>query len=161
MTETVFMPTLLPRLQRRARRLCRTRDDAEDLAQEAALRLLQRLAKNNDVDRPEHYAMILLHNLARQNWRQRQETEELADDMAQTAPAAPGRIACAELRAAIAGLPCEQADLMARLLEGESSPRAIAQQTGLPLGTVMSRLARARARLRKELDVEGSVEELL
>ncbi|MFC6583977.1 hypothetical protein [Sulfitobacter aestuariivivens] len=37
----------------------------------------------------------------------------------------------------------------------------MAQQTGLPLGTVMSRLARARARLRKELDVEGSVEELL
>ncbi|MFC6583978.1 RNA polymerase sigma factor [Sulfitobacter aestuariivivens] len=118
---------------KRARRLCRTRDDAEDLAQEAALRLLQRLAKNNDVDRPEHYAMILLHNLARQNWRQRQETEELADDMAQTAPAAPGRIACAELRAAIAGLPCEQADLMARLLEGNPAPAPSHSKPACPL----------------------------
>jgi RNA polymerase sigma-70 factor (ECF subfamily) len=155
------IPDLLPRLRQRARRLCRTADDADDLAQEAALRLFQRLAKADDVAQPMHYAMILLHNLARQNWRARHETEELSDEMAQTSPAAPARIACAELRAAIDRLPPEQATLMRLVLRGETSPQVLARRLGLPKGTVMSRLGRARARLRAEMGLEGSVVDLL
>ena len=153
--------TLLPRLRKRARRLCRTAEEAEDLAQETALKLWQVLKGPTDIERPDHYAMIMLHNLARQRWRNRHETEELADDMAQTPPAAPARLACAEARAAIARLPDAQCDVMQHLLAGEISPQVIAKRTGLPLGTVMSRLARARAQLRKELDMDGSVAELL
>lgn len=153
--------TLLPRLKLRARRLCRTEDEAQDLAQETALRLWQVLGSTQEIENPDRYAMIMLHNLARGRWRSRRETEELDDDMAQTAPAAPARIACAEARAAIARLPEAQVCVMVQLLAGESSPQVIARETGLPLGTVMSRLARARARLRVELGVNGSVVELL
>ena len=159
--DTVF-ETLLPRLRKRARRLCRTRDEAEDLAQEVALKLWQVLNGPGGIDQPDRYAMIMLHNLARQRWRGRRETEQLADDMAQTPPAAPARLACAEARAAIARLPEAQVEVMKHLLAGELSPQTIAKQTGVPLGTVMSRLARARARLRKDLHMDdGSVAELL
>ena len=154
-------PDLLPRLRRRARRLCRTPEEAEDLAQEAALRLWQVMARPGRVERPGHYAMIVLANLARQRWRDRHPTEELFEDMAQEPPAAPARIACAEARAAIARLPRDQAAVMARLLAGESSPRAIAADLDMPLGTVMSRLARARKRLRHDLALDGSVDDLL
>jgi RNA polymerase sigma-70 factor (ECF subfamily) len=154
---------ILPRLRARARRLCRTPDEAEDLTQETALRVWQALHRDGHVKSPEKYAMITLHNLARSRWRTRHETEELADDMAQTAPDAPARIACAELRAAIARLPEDQADLMLEVLAGESSPQILATLHGVPVGTIMSRLARARAKLRVDmgLDAKASVMELL
>ncbi len=154
---------ILPRLYLRARRLSRSDDEAEDLAQETALRLCQALRRNGHVKQPDRYAMITLHNLARSRWRARRDTEELADDMAQTAPDAPARLACAELRAAIARLPEDQALLMELVLAGESSPRVLAARGGVPVGTVMSRLARARKRLRTEMGLAktASVMELL
>ena len=65
--------------------------------------------------------------------------------------------------AAIAGLPPEQALVMSLVLQGEFSPQAIARQLNLPVGTVMSRLARARAKLRVYIGIEAStpVAELL
>lgn len=158
--DDVTFTTLLPRLRKRARRLCRTAEEAEDLAQETALKLWQTLKGPGGIDQPEHYAMVMLHNLARQRWRARRDTEELSEDMAQIDPAAPARLACAEARAAIARLPDKQCEVMQHLLAGELSPQSIAKCTGVPLGTVMSRLARARARLRAELGMEGSVSEL-
>ncbi|UOA31766.1 ECF RNA polymerase sigma factor EcfG [Sulfitobacter sp. DSM 110093] len=154
---------LWPRLSARARRLSNTAEEADDLMQETAMKLMQTLRDGTVIETPDRYAMITLHNLARQRWRQKRETEELADDMALTPPAAPARLACADLRDAIARLPPEQLTLMQLVQDGESSPQALAIQTGLPLGTVMSRLSRARTRLRAEMDMaaDTSVKELM
>ena len=152
---------LMPRLRARARRLTRTAEEAEDIAQEVALKLWQMLSEDHDIRAPDRYAMIMLHNLARHRWRAARRTEELTEEMAVTEPAAPARLACAELRRAIACLPREQRALMHLVMAGETSPQALATRLGLPTGTVMSRLARARARLRKVMALEGSVVELL
>jgi RNA polymerase sigma factor (sigma-70 family) len=71
------------------------------------------------------------------------------------APAADRSIEAAQdsarLRDAILKLPSEQAELL-RLVYFEDQPHTmIAQQSGLPLGTVKSRLRLAMARLRREL----------
>ena len=52
---------------------------------------------------------------------------------------------------------------MQLVLEGEVSPRAIAMRLDLPVGAVMSRLARARAKLRAQIGLEADapVSELL
>jgi RNA polymerase sigma-70 factor, ECF subfamily len=152
-----------PQLRRRARRLCNSAEEAEDLLQETAMRLMQALRDGAVIEAPDRYAMITLHNLARQSWRQRRELEELTEDTLLTPPAAPARLACAELQAAIARLPADQLHLMQLVQKGESSPRVLATLTGLPVGTVMSRLARARARLRSEMDMtaETPVSDLL
>lgn len=155
------MADLMPKLLRRARRLTRTRDEAEDIAQETALRFWQVLARKDTIQAPERYAMTMLHNLARQRWRERRATEELTDDMAQAAPIAHGRIACSELQSAIERLPADQAALMRLVINGETSPHVLAKRVGVPKGTVMSRLGRARAALREEIGLEGSVMELL
>ncbi len=154
---------ILPRLRARARRLCRTDDEAEDLSQETALRVWQALLRGDSIAALDRYAMITLHNLARSRWRARRDTQELSDDMIQIAPDAPARIACSEICAAIARLPADQADLMAQVLAGETSPQILAARHGVPVGTIMSRLARARVRLRSDmgLDAQASVVELL
>ena len=145
------LESLLPRLRARARRLSASTEEADDLTQEAALKLWQVLREGREIDALDRYAMTLLHNLARQRWRAARITEDLADDMAQSHPDAPVRMACHDLAAAIARLPPDHATLMRLVAKGETSPTALARQTGLPPGTVMSRLARARATLRRDL----------
>ncbi|MGJ8595613.1 RNA polymerase sigma factor [Sulfitobacter sp.] len=160
--ETTDFTALALRLRRRAQRLGAQPSDAEDMAQETLLRLMQRMT-GRDVEAPEHYAMIILQNLIRAGWRARVETTELEEDSASTLPVGDSRLAVADLRAAIAGLPPEQALVMSLVLQGEFSPQAIARQLNLPVGTVMSRLARARAKLRVYIGIEAStpVAELL
>lgn len=154
---------LIPRLRARARRLTGSAEEAEDIAQEIALRLWELQKDEADIAAPDRYAMVMLHNLVRARWRRRRPTEELSEGLLQTAPAAPARIACAELRAAIARLPRNQARLMVLVMQGESSPLVLAERLRLPPGTVMSRLARARAALRQEMGLtrKASVVELM
>ena len=142
---------LIPILNRRARRLARSPSEAEDLVQDTLLSLCQRLREGHRIDDLPNYAMRTLSNRARRGWRA-QATDELEDDHGITEPDALIRLDCADTLAAIAGLPKPQRQLLELVVAGETSPRALAQQTGLPLGTVMSRLARARARLRLTLD---------
>lgn len=139
------------RLLARARRLTRGGTEAEDLAQEALLRLWQRNRRGAAVTNPEAYAMTALRHLAMRHARAQARTCALAGPEPTVAPDAPRRMACAEARAALARLPARQAELMAMIAAGETSPADLARQTGVPLGTVMSRLARARARLRRDL----------
>lgn len=113
--------------------------------------MCQRLADGATIDNMPAYAMQALANQARKTWRIA-VADELQDDTALTAPDAENRLVCAEVLAAIARLPPPQQDLMLRVVGGQTSPKDLAEATGLPIGTVMSRLARARARLRADCD---------
>ncbi|KIC48583.1 sigma-70 family RNA polymerase sigma factor [Tateyamaria sp. ANG-S1] len=144
---------LIPLLTRRARRLSRTRAEAEDLVQDTLLSLCQRLRSGGEIDDLPAYAMRTLSNRARRTWRI-EATDELEEDHALTQPDALVRLDCADTLAAIERLPQPQRQLMDLVVSGETSPRALSHATGLPLGTVMSRLARARAKLRLELAEE-------
>ncbi|MGJ8545218.1 MAG: RNA polymerase sigma factor [Sulfitobacter sp.] len=157
------MNALMPKLRKRAARLTANRAEAEDLCQEALLRLWQALAEKREIETPDHYAMVVLHNLARRNWRNQTPQTEIEDHMLQAAPEGPARMACAQLSAAIEALPEDQAQLMRLVAAGETSPAVLAAQTGLPPGTVMSRLARARKVLRGQMGLKASspVAELL
>ena len=153
---------LATRLKKRARRLGAYGADADDMVQETLLRLLQRQARGS-VTNPQHYALIILHNIARARWRGHTATEELEESSATTQPVAESRLAVEALQGAIATLPADQAQVMALVMEGEYSPKSIATLLCLPEGTVMSRLARARVRLRAQmgLDADTPVAELL
>lgn len=156
MNDNIGLTALAHRLRSRARRLGAQPSDAEDMAQETLLRLMQRMARS-DVEDPARYAMIVLQNLIRAGWRARVEMAELEEDSASTLPVGDSRLAVAELRTAIAALPPEQAQVMALVLQGEFSPREIAARLNLPVGTVMSRLARARAKLRVQIGLDAGM----
>ena len=148
--QTQGVVALMPMLARRARRLTRSPSEAEDLVQDTLLSLCQRLKDGGAIDDLPAYAMQTLSNRARRNWG-RDVPEELDDTQAIVHPDAMIRLDCADTLHAVAHLPPPQRQLMDLVVAGETSPRALAQVTGLPLGTVMSRLARARARLRRTL----------
>jgi RNA polymerase sigma factor (sigma-70 family) len=62
------------------------------------------------------------------------------------------------LRAAIADLPPEQFELVKLAFFQALTHSAIAEKTGLPLGTVKSRIRLAFSRLRRNLDAQGIVD---
>jgi RNA polymerase sigma-70 factor (ECF subfamily) len=143
--------------------------DAEDIVQDAALRALSALAAVS-VDRPKPWFLAIVRNASMTFMaRNRRTTVAYAGDMSdldaldlrQGEDAAPNPeqelIAMQDgerLRQAIASLPSPFLEtLVMRDLNGLSY-REIAEATDAPIGTVMSRLARARAMLAKTLRSE-------
>jgi len=71
--------------------------------------------------------------------------------MAETACRGSANAAKARLAAAVARLPAGQRDALLLLVWADLSYDQIARATGVPMGTVQSRISRARRRLRKQL----------
>lgn len=145
------LTALMPVLTRAALRIADTPDEAQDLTQEVLLKLWLRLNRGEEITNLRGYALTALRNQMRQGLRDRKDTDELDEADTGTAPDVFACLALSETRAMIDKLPPDQAQLMKFVLAGESSPAALARQTGWPLGTVMSRLSRARAQLRRDM----------
>lgn len=140
-------------LMRLARRLADSEAEAQDLAQETLLRLWRRRADVEGVDNLRAYARASLRNLYRQGLR-RAPMEPLDEsDGPSVDPAVFAALALQDLVGAIGRLPADQARLIRLVAAGETSPAALSALTGLPHGTVMSRLARARAALRRHMGI--------
>jgi RNA polymerase sigma-70 factor (ECF subfamily) len=148
---------LVPELRRTARRLSRTREDADDLLQETLLKVWARVAVAAQgasdaapVTDLRAYAFATLRNTAKHRPPPPVDDAE-ALDIPAPPDAAPLHLAMRDALSALDTLPEDQAVLLRmRALEGHSYAE-IAEHTGLPLGTVTSRLARGRATLRERL----------
>lgn len=158
---------LLPDLRRSARRLSRSVQDADDLVQETLLKVWSRLAMAQagasdaaPITDLRAYAFATLRNCARTRGRgarpdagteQEVDVEETADRGADP----QAHLAASRMLEALDDLPEAQAALLRlRAVEGLSYAE-IAAATGLPLGTVTSRLSRGRRALRRRLGAEG------
>jgi len=138
-----------------ARWLTRDRHDAEDVVQDACIRALRYLATLRDGEARAWFLTIVRH--ACYDWLGRNRGEG-GDDAAielaaETAGEPPERVqrdgearALAQAIAALA-LPYREV-IVLREIE-ELSYKEIASVADIPIGTVMSRLARARALLRR------------
>ncbi|MGE5177771.1 MAG: sigma-70 family RNA polymerase sigma factor [Bacteroidota bacterium] len=147
-----------------ARHIMRDAEDAEDMVQEAFLRAIRHFAGFRGGDgRP--WLLAIVRNVCFTELRRRRAAGEriVFDEEQHTeTDAMPGpevdldrKAAADSLDAALARLPVEFREaLVLRELE-EMSYKEIAQITGVPVGTVMSRLARARERLARALGVPG------
>jgi len=150
----------VPALRRYARALTHNVDRADDLVQDCIERALRkhRLFRPRGPLRPWLFKILL--NLFRNQHRHDKRhapplpLEGLIAEPAQPAPQ-PGRLALAEMARALQQLPDDQrAALLLIVLEGFSYSEA-AELLGVPMGTLMSRLARARAALRVLTDTPG------
>jgi RNA polymerase sigma-70 factor (ECF subfamily) len=151
----------VPALRRYARALTRNADRADDLVQDAVERAIRKQALWKPTGALKAWLFRILLNLYRNELRvARRHGEHVPVDTLlvepSVAPAQHGRIALAEIARAIDTLALEQREaLLLVVLEGLSYAEA-ADVLGIPMGTLMSRLGRARAALRT---LTGSGEE--
>jgi RNA polymerase sigma-70 factor (ECF subfamily) len=142
----------VPALRRYARALTRSADLADDLVQDCLERAISRRSLFRRSGPVRAWLFTILLNLYRNDLRARHREGAVMplDAIAEPATAAPqpSHLALAEMARAIETLPPEQKEaLLLIALEGLSYAEAAAI-LGVPLGTLMSRLGRARAALR-------------
>jgi len=144
----------IPALRRYARALTRDAEAADDLVQDTLVRALrsEHLFHGGDI---RSWLYTILTNLNRNRLRslaRRPALTPIEDDDAadSSGPEAGGR----DIERALASLVDDQrVALLLVVMEGLSY-REVAEVQGVPIGTVMSRLARARAQIKAYLDGE-------
>jgi len=161
--QTRYEQLLLPHLDAAynlARWLTHDEHDAEDLVQEAYLRALKFFSSFHG-DNGKVWLLTIVRNTC-YSWLRRNRPDKLAESFDETVHSAaddlanPQRVLLQEeenqlFRDALQELPMEYREvLVLRELEGLTY-REIAAVSGIALGTVMSRLARGRERLRQGL----------
>ena len=147
------LPAHLDALTRAARALTGSREDADDLVQDTLVRVLAR-DRAIEADSAGAYLHQALRNqyvstLRRRDRRPRTAPLE-AEDFRLVAPV--GRepssiVATREVIGAIASLPTDQRNVVAAVDVAGYGYKETADSLRIPLGTVMSRLYRGRARL--------------
>ena len=152
----------LPELRRYAVALCGNRDLADDLIQDTIERALSRAPSSLEPERLGAWLRTVVHNLFVDELRRRRrrgvrvDVAELENNLAlSTTPA--DQLASSDVGRAMASLSIEHRQILVLAGVEQLSYQEIAEELRVPLGTVMSRLARARAALRAALDPEARV----
>lgn len=141
----------LPRLRSFARPYCGTAADADDAVQLTCERALQRWQQWNGDGTLEHWLLKILVNAWRDERRYRNVRAgfgatpiELAEDGERGAEAT---LYLDQVRTEILRLPDGQREVLLLVVSEGLSYKETAEVLGVPVGTVMSRLARARQQL--------------
>lgn len=151
------LTTLLPRLRRFGVTLTGSRSDAEDLVQTTCERVLLHSEQLQDRTRLDAWLYGIMRNLWTSELRKRRvrrhEGVEAADAVVGEDGDAvvEGRMTLAAVRRAMDELPEEQRAVLMLVCVDGLSYRDAAQVMDIPLGTVMSRLSRARQELHQRL----------
>ena len=149
------MVALVPRLRRFAYALSGSRDEGDDLVQAACLKALGALDQFTPGTRLDAWMFRIVRSCWIDRLRIRARRPEDSDSATLDALSDDGlaertaeaRLTVARVRTLMAGLPADQREVLALVAIEGLSYRDAAEVLGTPVGTVMSRLARARARL--------------
>lgn len=154
---------VLPRLRRFARGLTGSAAEADDLVQAACERALTRAHQFQEGTRFDSWMFRIVQTIwidqlrARDTRKEDREEEGVNIGTDEPGRRAEARLALQEVRTALQELPAEQrAALLLVTVDGLSYKEA-AEVADVPVGTIMSRLARARIALQAKLDAGGGL----
>jgi RNA polymerase sigma factor (sigma-70 family) len=148
---------LIPALRRYASALVRNRASADDLVQDCLERAVSRWYQRRDGN-VRAWLFSILHNLAVDHFRrsaargQHVGLDETADSDIVANAAQEQGLMYRDVLNRLAGLPEDQRAVLLLVAVEDLSYTAAAKVLDIPVGTVMSRLSRARERLRQEIE---------
>lgn len=161
------MVALVPRLRRFCQTLAGSADAGDDLVQTTIERALTRIDQWESGTRLDSWMFRIARNGFIDDYRQRsrrgpyvgvEALEFVAGD--DGLAIVEGRSDLAHVRGAVAQLPDEQRELVSLVIMEGQSYKDVAAMLDIPIGTVMSRLARARAAIARAVNgpVEGRLQ---
>ena len=159
---------VLPRLRRFARGLTGSAVEADDVVQAACERALARAHQFQPGTRFDSWMFRIVQTVwidqlrARETRRTEGEDEALGAGTDEPSRRVEARMALREVQVAIAALPAEQRLALLLVTVEGLSYREAAEVAAVPVGTIMSRLARARMALLAKLGgdaLRGSTED--
>jgi len=149
-----------PRLHHAVVHLVGSGDEAREIVQRAFVKAWERLPDLQEDAAFSGWLRRIAVNLVRDAWRARKPEDEIADDdedgaLEDSSPdpseIVDGAIEAARLKEAVSRLPLAFREaVVLHYLDGNTVDE-VARTLDVPRGTVLSRLARGRTRLRKEL----------
>lgn len=148
-----------PALKRYALRLTHDEARAEDLVQDTYMSMLTRSKPEAEIKKPGPYMMSIMHNLFIDDVRRAKphksavpldDVEPVATEASQTL-----RLSCQETMEAIDHLSDDLREVLLRHACQGQSYAEISKALDIPMGTVMSRIARARAALCQAMGLDS------
>jgi RNA polymerase sigma-70 factor (ECF subfamily) len=153
----LLIEPVIPRLRRYARALLRDSAAADDLVQDSLERAVGRWHQRRGDGDARSWLFTILHNLAmnrlRQDVRRGQHLpiEAASPDAIEHPANQEAGLHHRDILEALGRLPHDQRAILLLVGVEDLSYADAAKALDVPIGTVMSRLSRARARLREEL----------
>ena len=150
----------VPRLRRYAQALLGDAGLADDLVQDTLERALQKASLWQGGNLCA-WLLTLMHNIFLNQWKRNRKIEYRASEDLPETPVAEAQhhgLELRDLKNALGQLSDEHRAVLLLIGLEELSYEEAAEVIGVPIGTVMSRLARARDRLRSLLAMDGRVQ---
>ena len=155
------MIRLLPKLRSFALRLCRNPDQADDLVQTTCERAIRSLDQFDPATRLDSWMFRILQNLYFNTVRDTANRARLFDlamlDFEESydgAQAAASSLELQRVQVFIGELEEDSREVLLKIAVEGRSYKDVAEELGVPIGTVTSRLARARLKLRDWLEAK-------
>jgi RNA polymerase sigma factor (sigma-70 family) len=157
----LLVEPLIPALRRYARSLLGNREAADDLVQDCLERTVSRWHQRRADGDARTWVFTILHNLAVNSLRQRARRgwhaplDEVDEAVFARAPAQEDRLRHRDLLRGLADLPEDQRAVLLLVSVEDLTYAEAARVLGIPIGTVMSRLARGRDKLFRSMAGEA------
>jgi RNA polymerase sigma factor (sigma-70 family) len=150
MDEACRLAQHIPPLRRYARALADNAAAADDLVQDTLERAWAKLHLYRRGTDLRAWLFTVMHNVHVNRVRATRTSDPLEDEMPELAQRGtqPDALLMRDLDRAIARLPADQRAVLLLVTLEEMSYEEVARTLGIPIGTVMSRLSRAREKLR-------------
>lgn len=154
------MLAVVPSLRAFAMSLCGSVDRADDLVQETLTRAIANIDSFEPGTNMSAWLFTILRNLFRSEYRKRRREVEDSDgrhaESLKSHPEQPGRLEFEELRSALARLPADQREALILVGASGFSYEEAAAICDCAVGTIKSRVNRARTRLAEQLSIDSA-----
>lgn len=144
----------IPRLRRYARALIGDAGAADDLVQDTLERALGKFHLWKPGTDLRAWLFAVMHNVYVNQLRRRRESAAFDEETMEipVQAAQEGALAARDLQRGLERLPAEQLEVLLLVVLEDMSYQEVATALDVPIGTVMSRLSRARDKLRVAME---------